>query len=215
MSQSLATMGLFSKLFRSTKKSTHAPSKKECKDESSPSVFAAAPPEQPKSRNLQVVEQYLKDINGHTLENNIHCRLDTKVHFEQFSCDLALFYDLTKGMFKSFSDFKLRVDSMTETETGAVICHVVSCGHHDKAPLSPPPGKVDLPPIPASGKYVENDPSELRCIIKNGRLVEMHVRALGKYSGPTGLYTLLEQAQKKGTKAAKKKNKKAQTEATA
>ena len=94
---------------------------------------------------------------------------------------------MLKDINASFPDMKWEYDKMQEPRPGLVeISGFRVSGTHTAAPYTFHP---DFPPIPATGKFCENDEENLSLHInKEGKIEQIQIVSLGIFTGPQGLY---------------------------
>ena len=97
----------------------------------------------------------------------------------------------------SFPDFVMKYDTNVAEKTGfkdgikfveVTIDAMYATGTHTGAPYSIIPGQ--LPAVPTSGKYVENDEQRISLLFnEDGKITQTQVIAMGTHTGFAGFYT--------------------------
>ena len=138
----------------------------------------------------RLVEEFMEVLNSNpTVEEQLrfHESPNIRIKFddEPSMTILEMSNIITNTVYKSFPDFQFSYESLRQFSPGVVVLE--NCqpnGTHTGTPFQLP----NLPPIPAAGKFVKLDPERLFFTIRSGKIAEIEVVALGRTTGPLGLY---------------------------
>lgn len=145
-----------------------------------------------KSANLKCVEAWLDNMNNFTdIESFLACftSKDSKMQPEDFgSFSAEMLAHLVHSIHKSFPDVTFQFSGIKESPSkpNMVVVEGLYCsGTHTGAPFSHMPG---FPPIPATGKSVQNDEENFYITLVNNKIELVEIVAYGTLTGPAGLY---------------------------
>ena len=139
-------------------------------------------------QRVDTCKQYIKSVNNHDLAafRNLVTE-DCRFIFANAEFNWKDFAGEFPKLFLAFPDFNLRCTSMEAQDDGTVKLCVFASGHHTGEAYSFGP----FEPIPATGKYVQNDPEEIVISFQGDKMSMQKIYPQGDITGFGGIYTQL------------------------
>jgi hypothetical protein len=147
-------------------------------------------------KRIKVVQEWAKLFNADQFEQSKHYTTDNCLFQfgEPKTTNLALEFnweewkEMLHNVANSFPDFKFRYTHVRHVNGVIILQGWRFSGTHTKAPF----GFGPFEPIPAKGKYLENDPEESYFYFqpnKHEHFSKVSIYTMGDMTGPQGLYT--------------------------
>jgi hypothetical protein len=150
------------------------------------------------AKRMKVVEEWIALQNAHDIQGTKKLMTnDVQFQFgEPRGTTLAMefiwedFRETVENICRSFTDFNFRYTKMRHVDGVIILQGFRACGTHNGDPF----GFGPFEPLPAEGKFVENDPEEAYFYFQannHKQFCRVAWYTMGDMTGPSGLYTQL------------------------